>query len=108
MVEMYGSVSPDGKNPGDVGTGWFGLTAWAGSVLMGGYGDYGRVDGQFVLKIPEGFSREIAALMMCAGITTGTKRSGAGQGVWDRGCRWFGGRRWFGVRVPSQIYRLPS
>lgn len=82
MVETYGSVSPDRQNAGNADTGWFGLTDWTGSVSMGGYGDYARVDGQFVFKIPDGLPSEIAAPMMCAGITmySALKRNGAGPG----------------------------
>lgn len=49
---------------------------------MGGYGDYARVDGKFVFKIPDSLPSEIVAPMMCAGISmySAMKRNGAGPG----------------------------
>lgn len=38
-------------------------------IGVDGYGDYARVDEQFVFKIPDGLPSEIAAPMMWAGIT---------------------------------------
>jgi len=40
-----------------------------GSKSYGGYADYSRVPSHFVVKIPDGLPSELAAPMMCAGIT---------------------------------------
>lgn len=49
---------------------------------MGGYGDYARVHEHFVFKIPDSLPSEIAAPMLCAGVTmySPLKRNGAGPG----------------------------
>jgi alcohol dehydrogenase (NADP+) len=53
-----------------------------GSKSYGGYADYARVPGHFVIKIPDGLSSEIAAPMLCGGITVFSplKQEGAGPG----------------------------
>lgn len=65
MVGTYGSVYP-----GDEGKSY------------GGYADYNRTNGRFVLKIPEGLSSTAAAPMLCGGITVFSplKANGCGPG----------------------------
>jgi len=40
-----------------------------GSQSYGGYADYSRVPGHFVIKIPDGLPPDLAAPMLCGGIT---------------------------------------
>jgi alcohol dehydrogenase (NADP+) len=53
-----------------------------GELSMGGYADYSRAPGHFVIPIPEGLDSADAAPMLCAGITTYSplKRNGCGPG----------------------------
>ena len=53
-----------------------------GSKSYGGYADYARVPSHFVIKIPDGLSSELAAPMLCGGITVFSplKQEGAGPG----------------------------
>ncbi|ODQ50781.1 NADP-dependent alcohol dehydrogenase [Saitoella complicata NRRL Y-17804] len=51
MVGTYNGVYPDG------------------SKSTGGYADYARVPSHFCIPIPEGLESEVAAPMMCAGVT---------------------------------------
>jgi alcohol dehydrogenase (NADP+) len=53
-----------------------------GEVTMGGFADYSRVPGHFVIQIPKGLESAAAAPMLCAGITTYSplKRNGCGPG----------------------------
>jgi alcohol dehydrogenase (NADP+) len=51
-VNTYGSVYPNGEGKS-----------------YGGYADYNRTNGHFVMKIPEGLASEDAAPMMCGGVT---------------------------------------
>ena len=53
-----------------------------GSKTYGGYADYNRTPGHFVIKIPDGVSSEEAAPMLCGGITVFSPlmRNGAGPG----------------------------
>ncbi|KAF2457783.1 putative quinone oxidoreductase [Lineolata rhizophorae] len=53
-----------------------------GGKSYGGYGDYNRCPGHFVVKIPEGLDSADAAPMLCAGITTYAplKNNGCGPG----------------------------
>lgn len=48
----------------------------------GGYADYNRTNGHFVIPIPEGLSSEAAAPMLCGGITVYSplKQNGCGPG----------------------------
>jgi alcohol dehydrogenase (NADP+) len=64
-INTYGSVYP-----GDEGKSY------------GGYGDYNRTNGHFVFKIPEALPSELAAPMLCGGITVYSplKRNGCGPG----------------------------
>ena len=55
VVHTYGSVYPD-----DVGKSY------------GGYANYNRTNGRFVVKIPEELPSEIAAPLLCAGLTVYT------------------------------------
>ncbi|OQR82237.1 hypothetical protein ACHHYP_16343 [Achlya hypogyna] len=57
-------------------------TTKEGYITQGGYADYYRCHNKFVIPIPEGLSSEIAAPMMCAGVTTYSplKTHGAGPG----------------------------
>jgi alcohol dehydrogenase (NADP+) len=40
-----------------------------GSKSYGGYGDFSRVPGHFVVKVPDSISSAIAAPMLCGGVT---------------------------------------
>jgi len=53
-----------------------------GSKSYGGYADYARVPSHFVIKIPENLPSEIAAPMLCGGVTVydPIKANGAGPG----------------------------
>jgi alcohol dehydrogenase (NADP+) len=53
-----------------------------GSKSYGGYADYTRVPGHFAIKIPDGLPSELAAPMLCGGITVFSplKDHGAGPG----------------------------
>jgi D-arabinose 1-dehydrogenase-like Zn-dependent alcohol dehydrogenase len=53
-----------------------------GSKSYGGYADYTRVPGHFAIPIPDGLPSEVAAPMLCGGITTYSpiKAQGAGPG----------------------------
>ncbi|EOD51141.1 alcohol dehydrogenase [Neofusicoccum parvum] len=69
-----------------------------GSKSYGGYADYNRTPGRFVLKIPDSIPTKDAAPMMCAGITlySPLKREGAGPGK-KVGIVGLGGLGHFGV-----------
>lgn len=62
MVQTYGSKFPDG------------------SKSFGGYADYSRTPGHFVVKIPDGLESEDAAPMLCGGVTVYSplKKNGCG------------------------------
>ena len=64
-TNTYGSVYPD-----DVGKSY------------GGYADYNRTNSRFVFKIPDGLSSDLAAPMLCAGVTVYSplKKNGCGPG----------------------------
>lgn len=64
-VNTYGSIYPDGE-----GKSW------------GGYADYNRTNGNFVIKIPDGLASEHAAPLLCGGVTVWTplKDNGCGPG----------------------------
>lgn len=53
-----------------------------GTISQGGYSNYIRVHEYFVFKIPDNISSEIAAPMLCAGITSYSPlvRAGVGPG----------------------------
>ncbi|CAD6441261.1 1071a22c-be2a-4603-bca0-27b9a8fdb051 [Sclerotinia trifoliorum] len=53
-----------------------------GSKAYGGYADYWRGSGDFVLKIPDSISSDVAAPMLCGGITAFSPlvQNGAGPG----------------------------
>ena len=53
-----------------------------GGKSYGGYADYNRAPGHFVIKIPDGVSSSAAAPMLCGGITTFSplKDNGCGPG----------------------------
>ncbi|KAI9650378.1 hypothetical protein NHQ30_000391 [Ciborinia camelliae] len=56
---------------------------WAdGSKSYGGYADYWRGSGDFVIKIPDSIPSDIAAPMLCGGVTTFSPlaQNGAGPG----------------------------
>lgn len=65
VVNTYGSVYP-----GDEGKSY------------GGYADYNRTNGHFVVPIPDGLASEDAAPLMCGGVTVYSplKRNGCGPG----------------------------
>ncbi|KAK7725056.1 hypothetical protein SLS57_003969 [Botryosphaeria dothidea] len=69
-----------------------------GSKSYGGYANYNRTPGHFVLKVPENIPTKDAAPMMCAGITlySPLKREGAGPGK-KVGIVGLGGLGHFGV-----------
>jgi alcohol dehydrogenase (NADP+) len=64
-TQTYGSVDRDG------------------SVTYGGYSDHVVVDEDFVLRIPDGLELDVAAPLLCAGITTYSplRHWGAGPGT---------------------------
>lgn len=66
MINTYGSIYP-----GDEGKSY------------GGYADFNRTNGHFVIPIPEGLPSEHAAPMLCGGITVYSplKRNGCGPGM---------------------------
>jgi alcohol dehydrogenase (NADP+) len=69
-----------------------------GSKSYGGYSDYVRADGHFVIKIPDGLSSAEAAPMLCGGVTTWSPlvNNGAGPGK-EVGIIGIGGLGHFGV-----------
>ncbi len=64
-TQTYGSVDRDG------------------TVTLGGYSDHVVVDQDFVLRIPDGLELDVAAPLLCAGITTYSplRHWGAGPGT---------------------------
>jgi alcohol dehydrogenase (NADP+) len=80
MVSTYNSKYPDG------------------SKAMGGYADYWRGHSHFVFKIPDALPSDIAAPMLCGGITAFSPlvRNGAGPGT-KVGIVGLGGLGHFGV-----------
>lgn len=64
-VNTYGSVYPNGEGKS-----------------YGGYADYNRTHNRFVIKIPEGLPSELAAPLLCGGITAFSplKHNGCGPG----------------------------
>ncbi|KAF4124682.1 alcohol dehydrogenase (NADP+) [Geosmithia morbida] len=64
-VNTYGSVYPDG-----------------GGKSYGGYADYNRTPGHFVVKIPDGLPSEYAAPLLCGGVTmySPLREKGCGPG----------------------------
>jgi D-arabinose 1-dehydrogenase-like Zn-dependent alcohol dehydrogenase len=78
--ECSNNDEPYCQNPGKADT-YNGKYA-DGSKSYGGYSDYWRGPGHFVVKIPDGLSSAEAAPMLCAGVTVWTplKRNGAGPG----------------------------
>lgn len=66
--------------PGNTQT--YGSTDRDGTVTYGGYCDHIVVDQDFVLRIPEGLELDVAAPLLCAGITTYSplRHWGAGPG----------------------------
>ncbi len=69
-----------------------------GSKSMGGYGDYWRGHSHFVFKIPDALPSDVAAPMLCGGITAFSPliRNGAGPGK-KVGIVGLGGLGHFGV-----------
>jgi uncharacterized zinc-type alcohol dehydrogenase-like protein len=67
--------------PGNTGT--YGSEDRDGTVTYGGYSDHVVVDEDFVLRIPEGLELDVAAPLLCAGITTYSplRHWGAGAGT---------------------------
>jgi alcohol dehydrogenase (NADP+) len=65
-ADTYGSVYPNGRGKS-----------------YGGYADYNRTHGHFVVKIPDGLPSEAAAPMLCGGITVFAPlaRYGCGPGL---------------------------
>ncbi|PSR84156.1 chaperonin 10-like protein [Coniella lustricola] len=65
MIATYGSVYPNGEGKS-----------------YGGYADYNRTNGHFVVAIPEALASEDAAPMLCGGITVYSplKMNGCGPG----------------------------
>jgi uncharacterized zinc-type alcohol dehydrogenase-like protein len=51
-------------------TGTYGSTDRDGTITYGGYSDHVVVNDDFVLRIPESLELEVAAPLLCAGITT--------------------------------------
>ena len=67
--------------PDAIGT--YNATDRDGMITQGGYSTHVVVDADFALKIPEGIELDVAAPLLCAGITTWTplRRWGAGPGT---------------------------
>ena len=66
--------------PDQIGT--YAATDRDGTVTQGGYSTHVVVDADFVLRIPEGIGLDVAAPLLCAGITTWSplRRWGVGPG----------------------------
>lgn len=64
-IDTYGSVYPNGEGKS-----------------YGGYADYNRTHGAFVVPIPDGLPSELAAPMLCGGVTVYSplKENGCGPG----------------------------
>jgi alcohol dehydrogenase (NADP+) len=65
MINTYGSIYPNGEGKS-----------------YGGYADYNRTNGHWVIPIPEGLDSALAAPMLCGGITVFSplKQNGCGPG----------------------------
>jgi len=76
-----------------------------GSRSQGGYGDYARVPSHYVVKIPEGLSSDVAAPMMCGGITVYSplKDNGAGTTAKRVGIVGIGGLGHFGLMFAKAL-----
>lgn len=76
-----------------------------GSLAYGGYADYVRIHENFVYPIPAGIAPEIAAPMLCAGVTmfSPLKRSGLPKGA-RVGIVGLGGLGHFGVMFAREIF----
>ncbi|KAI5776898.1 NADPH-dependent medium chain alcohol dehydrogenase [Geopyxis carbonaria] len=76
-----------------------------GSLAWGGYADYVRVHENFVYPIPAGIKPEVAAPMLCAGVTmfSPLQRSGLPKGA-KVGIVGLGGLGHFGVMFASQLF----
>ncbi|KAK5200366.1 hypothetical protein LTR99_009163 [Exophiala xenobiotica] len=81
FVNTYAQPYPDGKG-----------------VSYGGYSDYNRTNANFVFKIPKGLASEIAAPMLCGGLTVYSplKQYAAGPGK-SVGIVGIGGLGHFGI-----------
>jgi alcohol dehydrogenase (NADP+) len=66
----------------DGNTGTYGSVDRDGTITYGGYSDHVVVDQDFVLRIPDGLELDVAAPLLCAGITTYSplRHWGAGPG----------------------------
>jgi alcohol dehydrogenase (NADP+) len=75
-----------------------------GSKSYGGYSDYARVPSHFVVKIPEALSSEVAAPMLCGGITVFSplEQNGAGPGK-KVGIVGIGGLGHFGIMFAKAL-----
>jgi len=67
--------------PGNTQT--YGSVDRDGTITYGGYSDHVVVDEDFVLRIPDGLELDVAAPLLCAGVTTYSplRRWGAGPGT---------------------------
>ena len=61
---------------GDTGT--YGAVDRDGTITQGGYSTHVVVTEDFVLRIPEGIELDVAAPLLCAGITTYSPLNGTG------------------------------
>ncbi|KAB8446179.1 hypothetical protein FH972_025161 [Carpinus fangiana] len=79
-------------------TGTYNSKYMNGEKSMGGYANYARVPGHFVVKIPDGLSPAEAAPMLCGGVTSYSplRDNGCGPGK-KVGIVGFGGLGHFGV-----------
>ncbi|BGP35910.1 hypothetical protein JCM10296v2_007762 [Rhodotorula toruloides] len=70
-----------------------------GAKSYGGYADYHRAPGHFVVKIPDGLDHAIAAPMLCGGVTVYSPlvQYGAGKTAKDVGIVGIGGLGHFGL-----------
>jgi uncharacterized zinc-type alcohol dehydrogenase-like protein len=86
MTQTYGSIDRDGM------------------ITHGGYSDHVIVDQDFVLNIPEGLELDVAAPLLCAGITTYSPlrrfKVGEGQRV---GVVGLGGLGHMGVKLAASM-----
>lgn len=64
-----------------------------GAKSYGGYADYHRAPGHFVVKIPDGLDQALAAPMLCGGVTVFSplRQYGAGKTAKDVGIIGIGG-----------------
>src|SRR5579875_48476 len=87
---------------GSVGT--YNSTGYDGQLTQGGYAQQVVVSERFVCRIPDGLELDVAAPLLCAGITTYSplKRWGAGPGT-TVGVLGMGGLGHLGVKIAAAL-----